>query len=149
MKARRPEPICLKPPVMAALDSLRCADRDLIFAWPFPPSGAHNGLYKEKERLQALAGIPKERRFGFHAIRKCGGDALFAISPELAKEALCHRDRRTTEQHYTRAKTRQARRAAAALMPALPDEGQNTLFDMQPSGDGLSATPQPFGTTTP
>ena len=147
MKAKRPEPICLKPPVMAALESLQRPDRDLIFPWPFPPSGSHNSLYNEKERLQTLAGIPKERRFGFHAIRACGGDTLFAISPELARDALCHRGSRTTERHYTRAKTRQAQRAAAAAFPPLPDEGQNTLFDMQGSGDALDAMPQPFGTT--
>jgi integrase len=149
MKAQRPEPICLKPPAMAALESIRRPGRDLIFPWPWPPSGSHQPLYGECERLLTLAGIPPERRFRFHAIRACGADTLFAISPELARDALCHRDLRTTEQHYTQAKTRQARRAAAAAMPRLPDEGQNTLFDVQASGDALDAMPQPFGTTTP
>jgi integrase len=127
MKAKRPEPICLKREALAAIESIRRPGRDIVFAWPWPPSGSRQRLYLEKDRLLELAGIPVERRFGFHAIRACGGDALFAINPELAKEALCHRDVRTTEQHYTRKKTRRARKAAAAAMPPLD---QRTLFEV-------------------
>jgi integrase len=126
MKAQRPEPICLKPPVMAALESIRRPGCDVAFRWPWPPSGSRQALYREKNRLLDLAGIAAERHFGFHAIRACAGDALYDLDPEMAREALCHRDLRTTEQSYVRKATRRKRRAAAAAMPAL---GERTLFE--------------------
>ncbi len=129
MKAKRPEPICLKSNAMAAIDSIRRPGRDVIFDWPWPACGSHQPLYVECERLQELAGIPPERRFRFHAIRACAGDALYDLNPEMAREALCHKDLRTTEQSYTRKATRRARRAAAAAMPEL-GEGQRTLFEL-------------------
>ncbi len=130
MKAQRAEAICLKPQTMAALESLRRPGRDVIFAWAFPASGSHQQLYQECERLQELAGIPPERRFRFHAIRACAGDTLYDLDPEMAREALCHKDLRTTEASYTRKATRSRRRAAAAAMPELDArQGQKTLFD--------------------
>jgi integrase len=130
MKAKRPEAICLTAKTMAALDSIRRPGRDVIFAWPWPPCGSHRQLYQECERLQDLAGIPPERRFRFHAIRACAGDTLYDLDPQMAREALCHRDVRTTEQSYVRKSTRRRRRAAAAAMPELGG-GQKTLFDLQ------------------
>jgi integrase len=130
MKAKRAEPICLKAAAVAALDSIRRPGRDLIFAWPWPPSGSHRALYQECERLQDLAGIPPQRRFRFHAIRACAGDVLYELNPEMAREALCHKDLRTTMESYTAKTTRRRRRAAAAAMPELTTgEGQRTLFE--------------------
>ena len=130
MKAKRPEPICLTDRTMAALESIRRPGRDVIFDWPWPASGSHQQLYRECERLQELAGIPPERRFRFHAIRACAGDTLYDLDPEMAREALCHKDLRTTEASYTRKATRSRRRAAAAAMPELDArQGQKTLFD--------------------
>lgn len=130
MKGKRPESICLTARTMAVLDSIRRPGRDRIFAWPWPASGSHQQLYFECERLQELAGIPPERRFRFHAIRACAGDTLYDLDPEMAREALCHKDLRTTEASYTRKATRSRRRAAAAAMPELDArQGQKTLFD--------------------
>jgi integrase len=127
MKAKRSEPICLTARTMEALDSIRRPGRDVIFAWPWAPCGSRQPLYRECDRLLGLAGIPAERHFRFHAIRACAGDTLYELDPEMAREALCHRDVRTTEQSYVRKSTRRKRRAAAAAMPEL-GTGQRTLF---------------------
>ena len=96
MKSRRPESLCLKPAAMAALESIRRPGREVIFAWPWPPSGSRQQLYQEKNRL--------------FAVRRHPGRAASASTPSAPaaatrstnstrkrRQRLCHRDSRTTK----------------------------------------------------
>lgn len=88
--------------------------------WPWPHHRAH--LDTIRRELLTAAGLPPERRFGFHALRKAAATAIYSLDPEAAQRQLTHESRSTTEKHYVAAQalidaaiTRQA-----AIIEAIP-----------------------------
>lgn len=72
-------------------------DRDLLFEWPYT---AKRTFYWNLDKLFELAGIPKDRRFGLHAIRKATATALWEHSPAAAQYTLGHTTPETTRLFY-------------------------------------------------
>ena len=95
MKSRRPMIVHLNAVAMTALRSIQ-TDRELVFPWP------HNIRHLDtcRHRLQEAAGIPKEKRFGFHAIRKTIATILWEESPGAAQFALGHTLGDVTQKRY-------------------------------------------------
>jgi integrase len=113
MKGRRAQKIWLSPPAREAIEAIRRPGRDLIFPWPYH----RQHLDVVRRKLLADSGIPPERRFGFHGVRKCTGDALTEIGLEYAQHALGHRSSKTTAAHYARKKT--LAKKAFSMLPEL------------------------------
>jgi integrase len=77
-------------------------ERKLMFPWPKGRRQIYDYWYK----LLTYAGIPLERQFGFHAIRKAANTEMASNSgnPMASQMLLNHQDLRTTMKHYTGAK---------------------------------------------
>ncbi|MDR1383194.1 MAG: tyrosine-type recombinase/integrase [Planctomycetaceae bacterium] len=58
-------------------------------------------LYRQAERQQKLAGIPKNRRSKFHGIRKYFGSEITSKNPAAATKALRHVDPKVATNYYT------------------------------------------------
>jgi len=98
-------------------------DDPRIFPWPHCMSYLHT----IRKRLLAAAGIPPERRFGFHGGRKCLCTELMQINPMAAQKALGHLGIAMSRDHYT--STRIVAKAMKKLrQPTLPDQEQLRLF---------------------
>lgn len=95
-KGGRPKLIVLSPAAVAALEPIRAGNHGRIFHWPH----TQKTLHRERHRLLRLAGLPPNRRFGFHGLRKATGTQLWRLDPDAAREQLGHSDRRITMEHY-------------------------------------------------
>jgi len=132
-KQRRGKKQFFHPEAREAIEPLR-RGQALIFAWPnwIEKQGARRSMRRVFECLLARAGLPEQRRFGFHAFRKEHATELASINPLAAQMSLGHTDMRTTQQHYVN-----PRITAAAIqqMPSLRaaektgDTRQMRLFD--------------------
>ncbi len=71
-------------------------ERDILWRWPH----TLKTLHRQRVRILEAAGIPEERQFGFHGLRKALGTALYRRNPEAARLALGHQDQATTREHY-------------------------------------------------
>lgn len=88
----------------------------------FPWTASRRWLGASLQQLLELAGLPPQRRFGFHGFRKYLTTALrrsgFASSQRLAQAAAGHADVRTTSAHYINASLEELLLAEA--LEALP-----------------------------
>lgn len=76
---------------LAILGSIRRPQRKLILPWPFH----HTTLYNHYRRIRRRAGLPYDRRSGFHRIRRTVA-TFFEAAGGNATELLGHSDRRVT-----------------------------------------------------
>jgi integrase len=87
--------IPLHPVALKHLLAIR-TDRRLVFEWPFGRTHFHTCLH----RLQSAAGLPENRHFGLHAIRRTHATLMWQKNPEAARLVLGHGSDRTTRWHY-------------------------------------------------
>jgi integrase len=97
MKRKKKLAIELPEVVTAHLERIR-THRENLFPWPHHLSYFHTRF----ERLRHAAGIPQERAFGLHGLRRTFATNLFEINPGAAQMALGHNSIRTTVAHYVR-----------------------------------------------
>ena len=122
MKSRREFTVFLNDTAYRMLKSFLDGRRgELVF-----PMAAHSRqFWIHFHKLQTIAGIPREKHFGLHAIRKTHGTRLWMESPEAARLGLDHSDASVTIRHYVEAQ--------AIIIPALARLTQPACF--QPQGD--------------
>ena len=99
---------------------------DRVFGWDMHP----RTLYDHANKQQALAGIPKDRRFKFHAIRKYFGSELAKENLAVATKALGHSNPTVTARYYLNQK--QIVIPAIAKIKPLLDEAIETPLSLAP-----------------
>ena len=104
------------------------SERDLVFEWPY---SAKRTFYWNLAKMFDLAGIPKERRFGLHAIRKATATALWEHSPTAAQFTLGHTTAETTRQFYVAGGGIVARALASMPQPEAFTAGMNSSRDQK------------------
>ena len=88
---------CLNDEAAAMLLRMRNAHASAkLFPWPYH----RRTLYCHARRQQEMAGIPKHRQFGFHAIRKHFGSEMASYDFAAATRALGHSSPSVTSQYY-------------------------------------------------
>jgi integrase/transposase-like protein len=112
LKGARAQVKHLNATAMEHLRKIR-GNRELVFEYPYT-IGHFNDAW---HRLLGAAGIPRERHFGLHDIRKTLGTILWADSPQAAQATLGHRDARTTVNHYVDVPSIEARALDALPIP--------------------------------
>ena len=117
-KGGRPHLIHLSAPAREALDAVSAGGTPelVFFGWPY--SMTH--LHQCRIRLLERAGLPPERRFGFHALRKALGSELWQRNRQAATLQLGHADGKVTEQSYA-APWVLGEALAAAVGPAMAE----------------------------
>ena len=95
MKSRRWQITPLNGAALEHLRKIRQAG-GLVFPWPF----GRGVFYRHFHKLQAFAAIPRDQRFGLHAIRKTLATRLWGCAPEAAVLALGHTGADVTLKHY-------------------------------------------------
>ncbi len=73
---------------MAAVDAIR-THRTRIFPWPNWPR-SQNWLQKTRRLILAAAGIPPQRRWGFHGLRKAMASQVALIDRRVAQSMMGH-----------------------------------------------------------
>jgi integrase len=97
MKAGRCQVLKLNDTAMDHLERVRgLRQQGLVFECPW----SREWFMRHFKQLQELAGIPRDRRFGFHAIRRTLATALWELSPQAAKLMLGHTNEAITIRHY-------------------------------------------------
>jgi len=99
-KGGRPHQFYLSPHAMAAIESIPTTD--LIFPWTH--TMAHLGRVRKK--LLTAAGIPAERQFGFHGIRKASVSEVAMLDLDAARGQAGHASAATTTGSYVRPSAR-------------------------------------------
>lgn len=101
----RSHTVPLNRAALAALDSLRCGRpvAELAAAGDriLPCAYLHQWVLRAWQRLLAAAGLPPERRFTLHALRRTAATAAVRLGPAAAQLLLGHADYQTTRRHYT------------------------------------------------
>ncbi|HVX16241.1 MAG TPA: tyrosine-type recombinase/integrase [Pirellulales bacterium] len=110
LKNGRGQVVPLGPTAMHHLLATR-TDREFVLPFPRDISDLYPLLY----RLQDMAGIPRSRRFGLHAIRRATATVLWGDSPQAAQLMLGHGSMTITQQRYVAAAS--ILRVAADQMP--------------------------------
>jgi len=95
LKSRRPLVLPISPTMREHLAALPRYSANIL-PWPYCWQTFDNSFRK----LQLLAGIPPEKRFGMHGIRRTAGTMMWKHSPEAAKLMLGHRSEVITMAHY-------------------------------------------------
>lgn len=85
----------------AAIESIR-TDRKLLFPWPYSETEREKLRYFGRcwERLLTHAGIPEERRFGLHGLRKATATEMAAYDPMAAIMTTGHQQWSTFQRYY-------------------------------------------------
>jgi len=113
-KKGKPRIVVLSSHALAAIAALP-STTELIFP---QPHGSQQHLLRLLHQLEAAAGLPPERRFGFHALRRANITQMWYLDPAAAQDNAGHADPRTTINHYVAAEA-QVRAKAAKDLPAL------------------------------
>jgi hypothetical protein len=92
-----------------AIEAIR-TERELLFPWPHCP----RHFYTLWWRLLTYAGIPEERHFGLHGLRKATATEISAYSPMGAQLVMGHSDGTLLQKHYV---NRRIERDALARLP--------------------------------
>lgn len=92
---KRTNTVWLNGAAVLAIESIR-TDRMALFPWPNDP----RTFYTRWKQLLTLAGIPKERQFGLHGLRKATATEAAAYSPMGAQQILGHADGTLLQRHY-------------------------------------------------
>jgi integrase len=120
-KGRRGRVQYLSADARAAIEAIR-TDRELIFPWPH----GRRWLQRQLKRLAALAGLPKHRRWGFHAFRRTHATLLADASAgggiEAARISLGHGGAGVTCRSYVAGRVQT--RLAAEVIERLPSLGE-------------------------
>jgi integrase len=84
-----------------AADHLRRirTDQRLVFEWPQSTKRFHLAFHQ----LQTAAGIPRDKHFGLHNLRKTHATLMWAENPEAAQLQLGHSGADVTIRHYVAA----------------------------------------------
>lgn len=90
--------VYLNPFALEAIEAMRplTGDRPKVWHWPYSLSY----LQCQRRHLAAAAGLPPDRRLGFHALRKAMITECSAVDPLAASLQAGHADFRTTQNHY-------------------------------------------------
>lgn len=94
-KSRRDSWLPIAPIAVRDLLVIR-GERDLLFPQPH----AWTAIYDQLHLIQATAGVPASRRFGFHAMRRLVLTELAAANGVAATKLAGHRNVSTTANHY-------------------------------------------------
>lgn len=111
-KRGRGQRIWLLPEARLAIDAIR-GQRRLIFEW----DGHVRSVHRQLMKIIKAAGLPKERRFGFHGIRSTHSTVLAEVSDLASTLSLGHSGANTTQRHYIN--HQKIIRKALELMPRL------------------------------
>lgn len=119
------------PELRESIDAIRCSSRPWIWRW----SDARweiNWITRLLHRLQEHAGIPAERRWGWHGFRRANASAIaLQGGMSLAQSSLGHGDMTVTQAHYVGDDVQ--RQLLAAAVDALPSlsagDRQGKLFE--------------------
>lgn len=87
--------IPLNAAAVAAVERIR-TDRVRIFPWPHTESWLH----ETRRRILRQAGLPRERQFGFHGVRRLYGTKMARINPIAGRKSLGHSNPKTFEDCY-------------------------------------------------
>jgi len=117
---RKRNKVPLNAAALQAIEKIR-TPRELIFPWKNWPKNT-KWFETNWKRLLAMAGIPEERQFGIHSIRKTTGTAVFNLNPAAAQLLLGHSDMATTQKFYVN----------QGVVRAAVDELQQPEFDPDP-----------------
>ncbi|MBN2024040.1 MAG: site-specific integrase [Pirellulales bacterium] len=104
-----------------AIESIRTA-REIVFAWPHHP----RWLQAVRVRLQAAAGLPPHRRFGFHALRRAMCTEAAEMNALVAQKQAGHTAIAMTRDKYVN------KRVVAATMERLPQPKRRRTKDDDP-----------------
>ena len=99
-KGNQPRRIYLNEPARAAIAAMNPGSYERVFFWPRWPRSAR-WLQENLRRLLVEAGIPLERRFGFHALRKAFATELGEVNPLVVQMMLGHSTMKTTRESYS------------------------------------------------
>lgn len=85
LKGRKPRPaFYVNSHALAALERLRGIPAEASGGNIFPMPNSVSWLHTQRRRLLEAAGIPEQRRFGFHALRKCCNTELQKMKADAA-----------------------------------------------------------------
>ena len=104
-KKGKPRLDVLNSHALAAIGSTAAARAAATESDPliFPQPYGREHLLDLLREIEQHAGLPAERRFGFHAFRKANITETWRLSEEAAQGNAGHGDRRTTIDHYVAA----------------------------------------------
>jgi integrase len=88
--------------------------REHVFPWDC----SQEWFRRQFKRLQVLAGIPKEKTFGLHALRRTAATILWKHSPQAAQLMLGHATQDITKRSYVNAEEVLAGALATLPQPA-------------------------------
>lgn len=119
------------PELRESIESIRCSSRPWIWRWS-DAKWEINWITRLLHRLQEKAGIPAERRWGFHGFRRANASAIaLKGGMSLAQSSLGHGDIAVTQAHYVGDDVQ--RQLLAAAVDALPSlsvgDRQGRLFE--------------------
>jgi integrase len=95
-KGGQPRTFPLSSETLAIIEELRAGGSARLLPWPHSESYLHAW----RRKILAAAGLPPERRLGFHAVRRLHGTTVYRISPVAGARSLGHRNIQTFERHY-------------------------------------------------
>jgi integrase len=114
MKAKRFQIQPFPEMVASHLHAIRRSEHGLIFPW----SGHIRDFHTKWCQLLDLAGIPAERHFGLHDIRKTLATTLWGSDPQAAQFVMGHSSSTVTARHYVAQTGIVARAVDAIPQPA-------------------------------
>jgi integrase len=95
-KGGNPHRIYLNAAALAAAEEVRPCGSVKLFPWNYTATC----LQRSRKSLLTGAGIPRERQFGFHGLRKALATELAPRNALLAQQQLGHAAMAVTRQHY-------------------------------------------------
>jgi len=114
MKAKRFQIQPFPEVVARHLHVIRRSEHGLIFPWPHGMRYFH----RRWDKLLELAGIPVEKHFGLHDIRKTLATTLWGSDPQAAQFVMGHSSATVTARHYVSQTGIVARAVDAIPQPA-------------------------------
>ena len=134
-KGDQPERFYVNHAAEQAMEAIR-TERAAVFPWPH----CIRHLHTVRAKLLARAGIPAQRRRGFHALRKSCADQTAEVRMDVAQKQLGHAAIAMTRDHYvsktivaaTMEQMQQPRRSRLGRTAA--DRRQRRLFQMETEG---------------
>lgn len=111
VKKGRAFDVFLNSAVIEALGWIGPHKEGIVFPW----RNHETWLHRKQQRICKAAGLPENRCFGFHALRKACANEVERINPLAVPYVLGHSQRNVTRDHYL-----QRRRIVSATLRELP-----------------------------